>query len=960
MANTRSSSKVNNAKKTSAKTSQAKKSSSAKKSSTSKKATPKKPSSSAKKGTTRNVTVEADVIDVKKVEATKEILLWVMLAVCILLFLSNLGIGGTIGNAISGFFFGVFGLLAYLLPLLLIVATFFGISNYGSNVAVIKIVSGSVFALFLATFLELVAHGDATYGAVRAFYYGREQKAGGGFFGGLLADGLVSGFGLICAYVITIVVLIICGILVSERTLIQGSRNRRHHRARRSTNPAESREDRRARILKDKSEQEAAFDADDSLPRHKRKISGVSFDTSVSEDVLAAGGASDELGEIKRAPEEDIEVSDVSRVQLLAEQSGSTSRVRSPRKIFMADTKEQEDNALNQVNTESIIALESDAISATHAVMRRTTADAVQRDLGITGPFDSHSESADLADIETQQEEAVAPVRKARKTIASTQEVNASASEVASSIAKEKRKAKTSSYHLPPLSLLTKKAAGKKANSKEQIEATADKLEQTLRNFGINVEVTDVTCGPTVTRYELLPEAGVRVNRITNLADDIKLNLAVTDIRIEAPIPGKSAVGIEVPNKDKVMVSFEELASSKEFKNSESKVTFCAGRDIAGNVITANIAKMPHLLIAGTTGSGKSVCINTIIMSILYKARPDEVKFIMIDPKVVELSIYNGIPHLLIPVVTEPKKAAGALHWAVTEMDDRYQKFADASVRDIKSYNRKLEENNYQLPINSNGELGTFERMPEMVVIVDELADLMMVAAKEVEESICRLAQKARAAGIYLILATQRPSVDVVTGLIKANMPSRIAFAVNSGVDSRTILDMFGAEKLLGNGDMLYYPQGYTKPLRVQGAFVSDQEVSDVVDYIKGNSEDVKYDDHITQAIESKSVSGANATAIDGGNGFEDTLDSYFADAGRLIISKEKGSIGMLQRNFKIGFNRAARIMDQLEEAGVVGPEVGTKPRSVKMNAAQFEQYLNPDAALNALEDEYPTDDSLD
>lgn len=410
---------------------------------------------------------------------------------------------------------------------------------------------------------------------------------------------------------------------------------------------------------------------------------------------------------------------------------------------------------------------------------------------------------------------------------------------MADEIAKSKQETKpAAAYKFPTLSLLKKKAASGNGNSKAELEATADKLEQTLRNFGINVEVTDVTCGPTVTRYELQPEVGVRVNRITNLADDIKLNLAVTDIRIEAPIPGKAAVGIEVPNKNKVMVSFEEMASSAEFKKAESKVTFCAGRDIAGNVITANIAKMPHLLIAGTTGSGKSVCINTIIMSILYKARPDEVKFIMIDPKVVELSIYNGIPHLLIPVVTDPKKAAGALHWAVTEMDDRYQKFADASVRDIKSYNKKLEEHNYQLPINSNGELGTFEKMPEMVVIVDELADLMMVAAKEVEESICRLAQKARAAGIYLILATQRPSVDVVTGLIKANMPSRIAFAVNSGVDSRTILDMFGAEKLLGNGDMLYYPQGYTKPLRVQGAFVSDEEVQDVVDYIKGNNEE--------------------------------------------------------------------------------------------------------------------------
>ena len=424
---------------------------------------------------------------------------------------------------------------------------------------------------------------------------------------------------------------------------------------------------------------------------------------------------------------------------------------------------------------------------------------------------------------------------------------------------------------------------------------------------------------------------GVRVNRITNLADDIKLNLAVTDIRIEAPIPGKAAVGIEVPNKNKVMVSFEEMASSAEFKKAESKVTFCAGRDIAGNVITANIAKMPHLLIAGTTGSGKSVCINTIIMSILYKARPDEVKFIMIDPKVVELSIYNGIPHLLIPVVTDPKKAAGALHWAVTEMDDRYQKFADASVRDIKSYNKKLEEHNYQLPINSNGELGTFEKMPEMVVIVDELADLMMVAPGEVEDSICRLAQLARAAGIHLVIATQRPSVNVITGLIKANVPSRIAFAVSSGVDSRTIIDMNGAEKLLGKGDMLFYPAGFPKPQRVQGAFVSDEEVGRVVEFLTEQGMTAQYNEDVISRVAAPSSDGGSSSA---------GRDEYFAQAGKFIIEKDKASIGMLQRVFKIGFNRAARIMDQLAEAGVVGEEEGTKPRKVLMSPEQFEELL--------------------
>ena len=421
------------------------------------------------------------------------------------------------------------------------------------------------------------------------------------------------------------------------------------------------------------------------------------------------------------------------------------------------------------------------------------------------------------------------------------------------------------------------------------------------------------------------------MSKIVNLADDIKLNLAAADIRIEAPIPGKAAVGIEVPNKENVMVSFRELVDSQEFKSHPSKISFCVGRDIAGKVTVADIAKMPHLLIAGATGSGKSVCINTIIMSILYKADPKDVKLIMVDPKVVELSIYNGIPHLLIPVVTDPKKAAGALHWAVAEMTDRYQKFAEANVRDLKGYNAKVEA----LP-DVEGETKP-EKLPQIVIIVDELADLMMVAPGDVEESICRLAQLARACGIHLIIATQRPSVNVITGLIKANMPSRIAFAVTSGIDSRTILDMNGAEKLLGKGDMLFNPQGVPKPLRVQGAFVSDKEVQDVVDFLKNENEQVSYRSDVEERMNSIE-SGNTTVSIDSGSG-GDGRDAYFADAARLLIDKEKGSIGMLQRYFKIGFNRAARIMDQLEEAGIVGPEEGTKPRRVLMSQEEFEQY---------------------
>jgi S-DNA-T family DNA segregation ATPase FtsK/SpoIIIE len=430
---------------------------------------------------------------------------------------------------------------------------------------------------------------------------------------------------------------------------------------------------------------------------------------------------------------------------------------------------------------------------------------------------------------------------------------------------------------------------------------------------------------------------GVKVSKIDGLADDIKLNLAAADIRIEAPIPGKAAVGIEVPNKENVMVSFRELIEDAEFQNAKSNITFAVGRDIAGKVKTADIAKMPHLLIAGATGSGKSVCINTIIMSILYKANPNDVKLILIDPKVVELSVYNGIPHLMIPVVTDPKKAAGALNWAVQEMTTRYELFAEYGVRDLAGYNAKVDA----IKAPDSGDKP--KKMPQIVIIVDELADLMMVASGDVEEAICRLAQLARACGIHLVIATQRPSVNVITGLIKANMPSRIAFAVTSGVDSRTILDMVGAEKLLGKGDMLFYPQGIPKPVRVQGAFVSDKEVSDVVEFLKAGNGEYSYDEKVQMQVESLQSSANQTVSISDADSDSDGRDSYFYEAAKIIIDKDKASIGMLQRYLKVGFNRAARIMDQMEEAGIVGPEEGTKPRKVLMTQEELEgQFSSP------------------
>ncbi len=485
-------------------------------------------------------------------------------------------------------------------------------------------------------------------------------------------------------------------------------------------------------------------------------------------------------------------------------------------------------------------------------------------------------------------------------------------------------------YVFPPINLLNRGAGRNGVDQMAEKRETAKVLQQTLQNFGVNITITDISCGPSVTRYEFQPEMGVKVSKIVSLADDIKLNLAASDIRIEAPIPGKAAIGIEVPNKEPGSVLLRDIIETDVFKNNKSAIAFGVGKDIAGNTIVADIAKMPHVLIAGATGSGKSVCINTIIMSILYKANPDDVKLIMVDPKVVELSVYNGIPHLMIPVVTDCKKAAGALNWAVAEMELRYKKFAEVAVRDIKGYNAKIAS----MPVAEGEE--PKKKMPQLVIIIDELADLMMVAPGDVETAICRLAQLARAAGIHLVIATQRPSVNVITGLIKANVPSRVAFAVSSGVDSRTIIDMNGAEKLLGKGDMLFYPSGYPKPIRVQGAFVSDEEVSRVVDFLK---EQVQNDNVYSEDIQDK-ITSAEFTSVGTTENKKDEKDALFEEAGKFFIKNDKGSIGMLQRYYKIGYNRAARLIDQLALAGVVGPEMGTKPRRVLMTEEEFEEYL--------------------
>jgi len=814
---------------------------------------------------------------------TDEIILWSVLAVSILLFISNFGIGGTIGNMVSSIFFGIFGLLAYVFPVILVIATFFFASNRGNRIATIKLTAMIVLTCFVCMFIELIINGAAAPGPLAVYEYCYANKVGGGIIGGLLAWLIAPNFGLAGAYVINVVVLIICLVLITERSALRGVQKggQKVYETAKVTN------ERHREMVEARREEQ-------KLRRIDKKVEGVAIDTRIIPPHEKP--VSDEISELHIETHMDLpEIKEENRVALKAGVPAEAEVQTSELERILADSMRSLTPAqaapVKEIHTYSALA----------------------------------GEPIETAPVMSEE----APVR--RRTRQSEAEIQNGISDIEKEI--ETKPEEVKKHIFPPVSLL-KQIAAKKVDSRQHLQDTATKLQQTLKNFGVNVTITNVSCGPAVTRYELQPEMGVKVSKIVNLADDIKLNLAASDIRIEAPIPGKAAVGIEVPNKENVMVSFRELIESQEFKTSESRLAFCVGRDIGGKVVVTDIAKMPHLLIAGATGSGKSVCINTIIMSILYKADPKEVKLIMIDPKVVELSVYNGIPHLMIPVVTDPKKAAGALHWAVAEMTDRYQKFAEAGVRDLKGYNAKVESLK-DVPGEDKP-----QKLPQIVIIVDELADLMMVASNDVEEAICRLAQLARACGIHLIIATQRPSVNVITGLIKANMPSRIAFAVTSGVDSRTILDMNGAEKLLGKGDMLFNPQGVPKPIRIQGAFVSDKEVLDVVSFLKEqNNGMVNYSAEIEAKM--NSIETGNATvAIDGrGDSMADGRDAYFAEAARLIIDKEKGSIGMLQRYFKVGFNRAARIMDQLEEAGIVGPEEGTKPRRVLMSPEQFEQF---------------------
>ena len=935
-----------------------------------------------------------------------EIAAWVVIAVSVILFISTLGLGGSLGKAFAKVDFGLFGVMAYIFPFALFFLAAFFISNRSSVVARMMMLGWVLLFVTLCCVLQLILVGyNESYTLSEYYEASALYRTGGGLVGGAMTAFFANGIGVVGTWIVCVMLLIISLILITQRSLFSGvkrggsaiARTAREKKARSLDALRRFRKERESALqemndsdtLYDPETDETTEETEDDfgweaggfsiLPKEKRldrPARGVTGATTLSpqipdhsadadvqigqdqpekagsgkgnsarKQVSTAQGAADDMDSIfspdlKIRGLETMSAPDrregTDQAQSREEEKAVPVRPASASKrkpvdmggsIFSSRNDKTVATSSGKVASSGTAALGSDPEKTTEKDMREAARKADEM-IG-RGQGDSGQAPARSSGTGNSAGAGAASSAGGRRPHASEQEIAEGVSQVAGEIAMGETVVKKE-YVFPTTDLLNE-TRSKGGITEEELRETAARLAQVFKTFGVNVKITDVTCGPSVTRYELTPEMGVKVSKIVSLQNDIMLNMAVTDIRIEAPIPGKSAVGIEVPNKKPSSVGLRELLESGEFRKHKSSLAYVVGKDIGGNIIVSDIAKMPHLLIAGATGSGKSVFINTLIMSILFKAKPEDVKLIMIDPKVVELSVYNGIPHLFIPVVTDPKKAAGALNWAVAEMMARYQKFADTGVRDLKGYNAKIASLGDDVPEETKP-----QKLPQIVIIVDELADLMMVASSEVEDAICRLAQLARAAGIHLVIATQRPSVDVITGLIKANMPSRIAFSVSSGVDSRTILDQVGAEKLLGNGDMFFSPQTYKQPLRVQGAFVSDEEVAEVVEYLKQENGDTAADRKMAERMEQVAKSVSVSSQAGGGS----DRDELFVDAGRFVIEKDKATIGMLQRWFKIGFNRAARIMDQLSEAGVVGPEEGTKPRKVEMSMEQFENYL--------------------
>lgn len=859
----------------------------------------------------------AYVLTEHDVKIRNEIKLLVALALTALVFISNFGLLSPLGDYISMFMFGTFGVISYVLPIAAFLGVAFLISNIKNPKAIVKFVSGVVLTLLVSAVIQLIFNGySKSLSAADYYTICGKGKSGGGFLGAAIVNGLSSAIGIVGAYIVIVLLIIITLVIMTERSFIGGVKKGS------SKVYSQAKED--VTRLKDNMVSHAEEKQYEKKKRIHKKAKGVSMQK------LSDGNSSDE---------EIHEITGEFAGKLPENAHLYRGHVDVDKYVASAAQNEEnnQEDYMQYEQQEMFVPQESHRQQESHKPQERyeqqeNEEPQVDED-GLFKPKERIVVSEEAKNVMSRKafssSSPVSDTKTAGGSLLSEKAAGNAGNSMNVSNEKLPQVRKVKDYILPSTNLLNK-GNGRSASVNEmELRDTAKKLENILANFGITAEVVDYSRGPSVTRYEIQPEIGTRLANITKLSDDIKLHLAATDIRIE-PIPGKSTIGIEVPNEGRDSVLIRELIESAELKNNSSKLAFAAGKDIAGKVIVGDIAKMPHLLVAGTTGSGKSVFTNSIIMSILFRAKPSEVRLIIVDPKVVEFGVYNGIPHLLQPVVTDPRLASNTLKWAVAEMSDRYKKFAEYNVRDLKGYNEKIG----QAP-EADGEDAP-KKLPQIVIVIDELADLMMVAAKEVEESICRLAQLARAAGIHLIIATQRPSVNVVTGLIKANIPSRVALMVSSGVDSRTIIDQNGAEKLLGNGDMLFYPSGYVKPVRLQGAFVSDGEVSKVVEFWKSQVGDISYDDSITQYVESQ----ASQSTGTGGTVNEETTDGrdeYFFEAAKFVIEKDKASTSMLQRMFKIGFNRAARIMDQMCEAGIVGEEEGTKPRKVLMTLEELE-----------------------
>ncbi len=817
---------------------------------------------------------------VKKVQdaspLAREIILLVIIVFSILSLLSLFDLCGAGGRLLSGLLFGLFGAVSYIFPICLLVASGFLISNPDNSELKRKIIYSAGLYICLCGIFQWVIDSKAE-GLIEVFKICSSERTGGGLLGGILSYLLTLLAGRAGSLVIILGLALLFVMLITRKLIFAAIRDLYEEKT----------------SKKDYIEYEDYEEQEEEPAQRQMKVH--TFDKKKGKETKRKR---------KKAQMQPVEP-EVQEEEKAEQEQPSDAVTEEPGLPNISIIRGgSSDSAGNPVYQEEL-----DTKFGNHKNDQKSESKAPAP----KGQKTKEAKTGESGKKELKMEDHQAEIQQIEEEI------------------KKPEPQQENAYVIPSLDLLSQPKAGNKGLSDKDLIDTAAKLQGTLESFGVKVKMGDVSCGPSVTRYELVPEQGVKVSSITRLADDIKLSLAASDIRIEAPIPGKAAVGIEVPNAKRNMVTLRELLESREFQSAKSNVSFAVGKDISGKTIVTDIAKMPHMLVAGATGSGKSVCINTLIMSIIYKADPNDVKFIMVDPKMVELTAYADIPHLMIPVVTDPKKASAALNWAVQEMTVRYNKFAELGVRDIKSYNKKIANLKYN-------EENTYEKMCQIVIIVDEFADLMMVAPGEVEDAVCRLAQLARAAGIHLVLATQRPSVNVITGLIKANIPSRIALSVSSAIDSRTIIDSAGAEKLLGNGDMLFAPQDYPKPVRIQGAFVSDEERDDVVAFLKQQQTGPSYDEEITKHIEENPV-GAKAGAAGGAPGGNER-DELFVEVGRFIIEKDKASIGMLQRVFRIGFNRAARIMDQLCDAGVVGPEEGTKPRTILMSMEQFENYL--------------------